>query len=179
MVVAVLALGFGLVGIDRFLITTMFPVIARDLSLDYGDIGIITGALAIAWGVAALFVGNLSDRIGRRRILTVSLVAFSLLIGASGLATGLIGLIAVRVVMGIADGAYTPASIAGTLQASAPGRRGFNIGIQRLSSQLPRRLSEATVAADGDGDVGDRPGGRQWVRFCWLRFRTASGANRF
>jgi MFS family permease len=136
MVVAALALGFGLVGIDRFLITTMFPVIARDLHLDYGDIGVITGALAIAWGVAALFVGNLSDRIGRRRVLTVSLVVFSLLIGASGLATGLIGLIAVRVVMGIADGAYTPASIAGTLQASAPGRRGFNIGIQQMMLPL-------------------------------------------
>jgi MFS family permease len=136
MVVAVLALGFGLVGIDRFLITTMFPVIARDLHLDYGDIGVITGALAIAWGIAALFVGNLSDRIGRRRVLTVALVVFSLLIGASGLATGLIGLIAVRVVMGIADGAYTPASIAGTLQASAPGRRGFNIGIQQMMLPL-------------------------------------------
>jgi MFS family permease len=136
MVVGVLALGFGLVGIDRFLITTMFPVIARDLNLNYGDIGVITGALALAWGVAALFVGNLSDRIGRRRVLTVSLIVFSLLIGASGLATGLIGLIAVRVVMGIADGAYTPASIAGTLQASAPGRRGLNIGIQQMMLPL-------------------------------------------
>jgi MFS family permease len=136
LIVAVLALGFGLVGIDRFLITTLFPVIARDLHLDYGDIGVITGALAIAWGIAALFVGNLSDRIGRRRVLTVSLVVFSLLIGASGLATGLIGLIAVRLVMGIADGAYTPASIAGTLDASGPGRRGFNIGIQQMMLPL-------------------------------------------
>jgi MFS family permease len=135
-IVAVLALGFGLVGIDRFLITSMFPVIARDLHLDYADIGIITGALAIAWGVAALFVGNLSDRVGRRRVLTASLVVFSLLIGASGLATGLIGLIAVRLAMGIADGAYTPASIAGTLQASGPGRRGFNIGIQQMMLPL-------------------------------------------
>jgi MFS family permease len=135
-IVAVLALGFGLVGIDRFLITTMFPVIAHDLHLDYGDIGVITGALAIAWGIAALFVGNLSDRIGRRRVLVVALIAFSVLIGASGLATGLIGLIAVRVVMGIADGAYTPASIAATLQASAPARRGFNIGIQQMMLPL-------------------------------------------
>jgi predicted MFS family arabinose efflux permease len=131
-VVAVLALGFGLVGIDRFLITTLFPLIARDLSLSYGDIGIITGALAIAWGISALFVGNLSDRVGRRRVLTVALVVFSLLIGASGLATGLLGLVAVRVIMGVADGAYTPASIAGTLQASASGRRGLNIGIQQM-----------------------------------------------
>ncbi len=134
--VAVLALGFGLVGIDRFLISTLFPVIARDLSLSYGDIGTITGALALAWGIAALFMGNLADRIGRRRVLTVSLVVFSLLIGASGLATGLLGLIAVRVVMGFADGAYTPASIAGTLAASPPNRRGLNIGIQQMMMPL-------------------------------------------
>ena len=57
-VVAVMALGFGLVGIDRFLIATMFPVIARDLHLSYADIGVITGALAIAWGASALFTGH-------------------------------------------------------------------------------------------------------------------------
>jgi predicted MFS family arabinose efflux permease len=134
--VAVLSLGFGLVGVDRFLISTLYPVIARDLNLNYEDIGTITGALAIAWGISALFMGNWSDRIGRRRVLTVSLVVFSLLIGASGLATGLLTLIAVRVVMGFADGAYTPASIAGTLAASPPQRRGLNIGIQQMMMPL-------------------------------------------
>jgi predicted MFS family arabinose efflux permease len=134
--VAVLSLGFGLVGIDRFLISTMYPVIARDLHLSYSDIGLITGALAIAWGIAALFMGNLSDRIGRRRVLVISLIVFSLLIGASGLATGLLTLIAVRVVMGFADGAYTPVSIAGTLAASPPNRRGLNIGIQQMMLPL-------------------------------------------
>jgi predicted MFS family arabinose efflux permease len=134
--VAILSLGFGLVGIDRFLISTMYPVIARDLHLSYSDIGIITGALAIAWGISALFMGNLSDRIGRRRVLVISLIVFSLLIGASGLATGLLSLIAVRVVMGFADGAYTPVSIAGTLAASPPGRRGLNIGIQQMMLPL-------------------------------------------
>lgn len=134
--VAVLSLGFGLVGIDRFLISTMYPVIARDLHLSYSDIGVITGALAIAWGISALFMGNLSDRIGRRRVLVISLIVFSLLIGASGLATGLLTLIAVRVVMGFADGAYTPVSIAGTLAASPPSRRGLNIGIQQMMLPL-------------------------------------------
>src|ERR1039458_1579754 len=105
--VAILTLGFGLVGIDRFLISTLFPTIAHDLHLGYDDIGTITGALAIAWGIAALFMGNLSDRIGRRLVLVGALVVFALLIGASGLATGLMSLIAVRLVMGFADGAYT------------------------------------------------------------------------
>jgi MFS family permease len=134
--VAVLSLGFGLVGIDRFLISTLYPVIAADLHLDYRDIGLITGALAIAWGISALLMGNISDRVGRRLVLVASMVAFSLLIGASGLATGLFTLIAVRIVMGFADGAYTPASIAATLDASSPGRRGLNIGIQQTMMPL-------------------------------------------
>jgi predicted MFS family arabinose efflux permease len=135
-IVAVMALGFGLVGIDRFLIATMFPVIARDLHLSYADIGVITGALAIAWGVSALFTGNASDRVGRRFVLCGSMVLFALLIGGSGLAAGLAGLVAVRVLMGFADGAYTPTSIAATIEASAPKRRGLNIGIQQMMLPL-------------------------------------------
>ena len=129
--VAILALGFGLVGIDRFLISTMYPAIARDLGLSYGDIGTITGVLALAWGVAALVMGNVSDRIGHRPVLVGSLVVFSLLIGGSGLAAGLGGLILVRAVMGFADGAYTPASIAATVRASPPERHGGNVGLQQ------------------------------------------------
>jgi len=135
-IVAVMALGFGLVGIDRFLISTMFPSIAHDLHLNYADIGTITGALAFAWGISALFMGNMSDRIGRRRVMVGALVLFSLLIGASGLAAGLTGLIAVRIVMGVADGAYTPASITATLEASPPERHGLNIGIQQMMLPL-------------------------------------------
>lgn len=135
-VVTVLALGFGLVGIDRFMIATLFPVIARDLSLGYGAIGTITGALSIAWGLAALFMGNLSDRIGRRPVLVGSLLVFSSLIGASGLATGLASLVLVRVLMGLADGAFTPASIAATLAVSAERRRGLNIGLQQMTALL-------------------------------------------
>jgi predicted MFS family arabinose efflux permease len=134
--VIVLALGFGLVGFDRFLISTMYPVIAKDLHLGYGDIGTITGALALAWGVSALFMGNLSDRIGRRRVLVGALIVFSLLIGASGLAAGLAGLVLVRLVMGFADGAFTPASISATIEASPPQRHGRNIGIQQMMMTL-------------------------------------------
>ena len=134
--VAILTLGFGLVGIDRFLISTLFPTIAHDLHLGYGDIGTITGALAIAWGIAALFMGNLSDHIGRRRVLVGALLAFSLMIGASGLASGLLGLVLVRLIMGFADGAYAPASISATIEASPPERHGRNIGIQQMMLPL-------------------------------------------
>ena len=100
-----------------------------DVPLD--GLSFVSGHAIIAWGVAALIMGNLSDRIGQRRVLVGSLIVFSLLIGGSGLAAGLGGLLLVRVVMGFADGAFTPASIAATVNSSPPERHGRNVGFQQ------------------------------------------------
>ena len=134
--VTLLCLGFGLVGIDRFMILPLFPVIAPDLRLDYQDLGQITGILAIAWGVSALFMGNLSDRLGHRKVIIPAIIVFSLLAGFSGLATGVVSLMAIRALIGVAEGAYTPSSIVATLDASKPVRQGLNIGIQQAALPL-------------------------------------------
>ncbi|MEJ8814402.1 MFS transporter [Variovorax ureilyticus] len=134
--VTLLCLGFGLVGIDRFMILPLFPVISKELNLNYQDLGHITGILAIAWGVAALFMGNLSDRIGHRRVIIPAIVVFSLLAGLSGLATGVGSLLIIRALMGLAEGAYTPASIVATIDASKPSRQGLNVGIQQAALPL-------------------------------------------
>jgi MFS family permease len=134
--VTLLCLGFGLVGIDRFMILPLFPVISRDLGLDYQQLGQITGVLAIAWGVAALFMGNLSDRYGHRKVIIPAIVVFSLLAGFSGLATGVGSLMMIRALIGFAEGAYTPSSIVATLDASKPSRQGMNIGIQQAALPL-------------------------------------------
>jgi predicted MFS family arabinose efflux permease len=134
--VTLLCLGFGLVGIDRFMIMPLFPVIAKDLHLDYQDLGHITGVLAIAWGIAAIFMGNLSDRLGLRKIVIPAIVVFSLLAGLSGVATGVLSLMLIRAVMGLAEGAYTPASIVATIDASKPTRQGLNVGIQQTALPL-------------------------------------------
>ncbi len=135
-VVTLLCLGFGLVGIDRFMIMPLFPVMAKDLGLDYADLGQITGVLAIAWGVSAIFMGNLSDRLGHRKVVIPAIVVFSLLAGLSGLASSMIALLTIRGLMGVAEGAYTPSSIVATLDASKPRRQGLNIGIQQAALPL-------------------------------------------
>jgi predicted MFS family arabinose efflux permease len=134
--VTLLCLGFGLVGIDRFMIMPLFPVMAKELHLDYQDLGQITGVLAIAWGVAAMFMGNLSDRLGFRKVIIPAIVIFSLLAGLSGLATGVGSLMLIRALMGFAEGAYTPASIVATIDASKPARQGMNVGIQQMALPL-------------------------------------------
>jgi MFS family permease len=134
--VSLMSLGFGLVGIDRFLIVPLMPILMKDLNLDYQDLGHITGALAIAWGISAFLTGNLSDRIGFKRVVVPALVGFSLLAGLSGLAGGVGSLIAIRAAMGLAEGAFTPASIIATIDASPPTRHGRNVGLQQMMPAL-------------------------------------------
>ncbi|MEB6590018.1 MFS transporter [Pseudomonas asiatica] len=129
--VAMLALGFGLVGLDRFIILPLFPVMMADLQLDYQDLGNISAVLAIAWGISSIFMGRLSDRIGRRKVLIPAVLLFSLLAGLSGLANGIAALLLIRAVMGVSEGAFTPTAIAATAESSHPSRRGLNIGIQQ------------------------------------------------
>ncbi|NDY93529.1 MFS transporter [Ideonella livida] len=134
--VGLLSLGFGLVGLDRFIINPLFPVMARDLGLNYQDMGLISAVLALAWGLSSIFTGRLSDRVGRKRVLVPAVVVFSLLVATSGLATGLGSLLAIRALMGLAEGAYVPASIVATIEASKPSRIGLNIGLQQTAAPL-------------------------------------------
>ncbi len=134
--VSLLAVGFGLVGLDRFIIAPLFPVTAEDLGLSYQDLGLIAGILALTWGLAAVVTGSLSDRFGCRRVLVISVIAFSTLVAGSGLATGLMTFLLIRGLMGFAEGGYVPASIVATVRASKPSRVGLAVGIQQMAAPL-------------------------------------------
>jgi MFS family permease len=133
-VVALMTIGFGLVGLDRFIINPLFPVIQKELNLNYQDLGLISGILALAWGLSSAMSGPMSDRYGRKRVLVPAVVIFSLLVASTGLATGLFSLLLIRGLMGLAEGAYVPSSIVATIKASKPSRMGLNIGIQQMAA---------------------------------------------
>jgi MFS family permease len=94
------------------------------------------GALGLAWGVFAIFSGRFSDKVGHRKVLIPAILLFSLLSGLSGLATGVVSLIAIRALMGAMEGSYCPTSFTAVAAASRPERRGFNQGLQQSGFAL-------------------------------------------
>ena len=135
-IVLLLTLGFGLVGLDRWIIAPLLPSIMKDLALNYQDVGLIFGALGITWGICAIFAGRLSDKIGHRKILIISLAIFSLASGFSGAAMGFASLIFIRALMGVSEGAFCPTSFAATAVAAKPSRRGTLQGLQQSGFAL-------------------------------------------
>lgn len=131
-----LSLAFGLVGLDRFILPPLFSPMMKDLGLNYQDLGNIVGILAIAWGTSAIFVGGLSDRLGRRNVLVPAVVLFSVLSALSGVAMGLLSLLVIRAVMGIAEGPVASIGVAVAVEASHPKRRGMNNGFFQCTIAL-------------------------------------------
>jgi MFS family permease len=134
--VALLGVGFGLVGLDRWIIAALFPAMATDLGLPEGEIGRLAGILGILWGVFAIFSGRLSDAIGHRKVLIPAIILFSLMSGFSGMVQSLVGLVWIRAIMGAMEGTYCPTSFTAVAAASKPERRGFNQGLQQSGFAL-------------------------------------------
>jgi predicted MFS family arabinose efflux permease len=134
--VTLLGLGFGLVGLDRWIIAPLLPSIMKDLNLNQQDAGTIIGALGLSWGVFAFIMGGVSDKFGRRKVLLPALIGFSLLSGLSGMATGLVSLIFIRSIMGFTEGTFAPTSFAAVNDASHPKRLGINQGLQQCGFAL-------------------------------------------
>ena len=155
--VALLALAFGTVGLDRMVLAPLFPFMMKDLHLNYQDLGNIVGILGVFWGLSAFLMGGLSDRLGRRRVLVPCIIAFSLLSWLTGVATGLMSLLVIRAMMGLAEGPVASTGVAVSAEASYPTRRGMNQGIFQcilaLFGSAPGRFRDP--AADLS-----RPGGR-------------------
>ena len=137
-IMLMLSLAFGLVGLDRFILPPLFALstMPKDLGLNYQDLGNLVSILAVCWGACAILFGMMADRLGRRAVLVPAIVAFSLLSVFSGLATGLVGLLFIRGLMGVAEGPVASTGVAVAVDASHPTRRGMNNGIFQCTISL-------------------------------------------
>jgi MFS family permease len=128
-IILVLSLTFGLVGLDRFILPVLFPAFMDELGLTYQDLGNLVGILAVFWGISAFAMGFLSDRVGRRKVLIPAVIIFSLMSAFSGMVGGLVSLLIIRAIMGLAEGPVASTGVAVAVEASHPKRRGMNNGI--------------------------------------------------
>jgi SHS family lactate transporter-like MFS transporter len=97
-------LGWTLDAFDFFLLTFMLTAIAKDFGTDVKSVSVAIMLTLAARPFGALFFGLLADRFGRRPILMIVILAFSLFSALSGLAGTLTQLFLIRTLFGFAMG---------------------------------------------------------------------------
>jgi MFS family permease len=130
----ILSLVNGIVALDRLAVNFLSPFIIRDLGLNNTQLGLLSSALSGAISISGLLFSAWADRTGRHKgVLIWVLVAFSLLSGGAGIATGFATLFIARLLLGITEGPLVPISQTIMGAASHPARRGFNMGAMQIT----------------------------------------------
>ncbi len=97
-------LGWSLDAFDFFLMVFMFTAIAREFHAQVAQVAVASAVTLAARPFGALFFGLLADRFGRRPVLIVDVLAFSILELASAFSPNLTTLIVLRAMFGFAMG---------------------------------------------------------------------------
>lgn len=109
----------------------LFPVIpqyADALGASLSVVGLAVGAFSYVTALTMIPFGMLSDRVGRRSLLVIGLVIYTLSPLLYIVATDPLQLILVRGVHGLASAAFIPAANALVVDMSPPERRGEALG---------------------------------------------------
>ena len=114
------------------------PFVQPDLRLSNAQVGIFSSALSLTWAVSGFLVGQLSDKLGSKKVIVVvATVAFCMCSIVSGLASSFLMLLGSRLLMGAAEGGVMPVSHALIVAEVPPERRGLAMGVaQNFGSNL-------------------------------------------
>src|SRR5579884_2274304 len=128
-------LGWTLDAFDYFLMTFMFTAIAKDFGTDVSAVIRATFLTLAARPIGAFLFGWLAERFGRRPVLMVDIILFSLFELASGFAPTLTSLLVVRFLFGIGMGGEWGLGASLVMESIPPKLRGPVSGL--LQSGYP------------------------------------------
>src|SRR6266542_1187676 len=142
----VLALLVGmavLLYLDRICISMAAGRIRDDLRLSQDEMALVFSAFFFAYALGQVPAGWLGDRLGARPLLVACVLLWSLCTALTGWATGLLSLLTVRLLFGLAQaGAYPVAARVNSLWMPFP-RRAFASGLITLGGRAGGALAPA------------------------------------
>ncbi|AXO93128.1 MFS transporter [Bacillus cereus] len=84
--IRILAIVAFFVGLDSLLVAPLLPVITETISIPDGSGGLLITIYALCYGITAPVFGMMSDRIGRKRMIIIGFIIFSISTFCTGLA---------------------------------------------------------------------------------------------
>jgi MFS family permease len=97
--------------IDRGTISTAAPLIQEQFALTASSMGWVLSAFFWTYVIFQPINGALADRFGAERVLASGLALWSIATVMTGLSSGLLGLIAFRLVMGASESVFYPSAL--------------------------------------------------------------------
>lgn len=131
------------VSLDSRVITPLLPAIAEEFDASIARVGLIVTAYLLPYGLFQLLYGPVADRVGRVRVISVTLGGFALGCILCAFAPGLNSLIILRLLTGIAAAAVIPLTLTYIGDTFAYSQRQAAIGYTVMASSMGQVFSSA------------------------------------
>ena len=119
-------------GMDAQIIAFAAPWMMPDLGIEEGSLGIVFAAATIGMAFGAVIFGYLGDLFGRKRIVVITVVMFSIFTPLAGLASNLNELLVIRFVTGIGMGGALPNAVTLVAEYSAQRQRRMMVSVMYM-----------------------------------------------
>lgn len=146
MVLAALCCAYLLCYMDRMAIAVALPFIARDLQLSPLAMGGVLSAFFIGYSIMQIPGGMLADKFGPHRVMTGSIIGWSIFTALTGCANALTSLLAIRVLFGMTEGPYPPAASKAVALWFPTREVGLANGIQLASVNIGAAIAPLLMA---------------------------------
>jgi len=144
-VLLLLCLMYAITYMDRVNVSTAADGFARELHFSKTEIGAVFSAFAYPYLIFQVAGGWVSDRFGARRTLLVCSLLWAIATILTGLAGGLLSMLAARVLLGLGEGATFPASTSAMARWFSPAKRGFAQGITHAAARIGNAVTPGAV----------------------------------
>lgn len=126
--------------LDRTTITTMRDSIMASIPITNAQFGLLTSVFLWVYGFSSPFVGFLADRFSKSKVVIISLIVWSLATFLTGFSTTFDELLATRILMGISEASYIPASLALIMDYHRGSTRSLATGINMIGLMVGSSL---------------------------------------
>ncbi|MCU5322330.1 MFS transporter [Bacillus cereus] len=110
--ILILAIVAFFVGLDSLLVAPLLPVITETISIPDGSGGLLITIYALCYGITAPVFGMMSDRVGRKRMIIIGFIIFSISTFCTGLAKNFEILLLFRGLTGLSGAMIMPSIFA-------------------------------------------------------------------
>ncbi|EIM96383.1 major facilitator transporter [Paraburkholderia hospita] len=131
--------------LDRVNVSTAAAGFGKEFGLSNMQIGLVFSAFAYPYLVFQIIGGWVSDRYGARRTLLACGALWAVATLLTGLAGGLVSLLAARLLLGLGEGATFPAATSAMSRWVAEDRRGFAQGITHAASRIGNAVAPGAI----------------------------------
>ena len=146
-VLGILCVTYMLCYLDRMVIASAIPFIARDLHLSHVTSGEVLSAFFVGYALMQIPGGVLADRIGHRVILTGSIAWWSIMTALSGVASSVVQLFITRGLFGLGEGPF-PSAASKALSIWFPSRElGRASGLLQTAASIGAAIAPLIVTA--------------------------------